>query len=115
MCLVRGVRDGLAARAGEALAGWLRGLSLDERGLAQAAALGARLAQVPLAAIVSSPVERCRETAEAIASRQQREQDQDQPVPDRPAPDPAGNGSAPPSVSPAATAEIGRASCWERV
>ncbi len=104
MTLVLVVRHGLTSTTGKALTGWLPGISLGDRGLAKAAALGARLAQVPLAAIVSSPLDRCRETAEAIASRQQREQDQDQPVPDRPAPDPAGNGSAPPSVSPAATA-----------
>jgi probable phosphoglycerate mutase len=104
MTLVLVVRHGLTSTTGKALTGWLPGISLDDRGLAQAAALGSRLAHVPLAAIVSSPLDRCRETAEAIASRQQREQEQDQPVPDRPGPDPAGNGSAPPSVSPAATA-----------
>ncbi|MGW7467964.1 histidine phosphatase family protein [Streptomyces xantholiticus] len=44
------------------LAGWTPGVHLDERGAAQAAALPARLASVPIAAVVSSPLERCRET-----------------------------------------------------
>jgi probable phosphoglycerate mutase len=41
-------------------------VSLDERGRAQAKVLAERLAPVPLAAIVTSPLDRCRETAEAI-------------------------------------------------
>lgn len=44
------------------LAGWTPGVHLDERGREQAAALPGRLARVPLAAVVSSPLERCRET-----------------------------------------------------
>ncbi|MFJ2440381.1 histidine phosphatase family protein [Streptomyces sp. NPDC087658] len=44
------------------LAGWTPGVALDERGAAQAAALPGRLADVPLAAVVSSPLQRCRET-----------------------------------------------------
>ncbi|MGR8011485.1 histidine phosphatase family protein [Streptomyces hypolithicus] len=44
------------------LAGWTPGVSLDERGAAQAAALPGRLAGLPLAAAVSSPLDRCRET-----------------------------------------------------
>ncbi|MEV0369697.1 histidine phosphatase family protein [Streptomyces sp. NPDC050636] len=44
------------------LAGRTPGVALDERGAAQAAALPARLAQVPLAAAVSSPLQRCQET-----------------------------------------------------
>jgi probable phosphoglycerate mutase len=40
---------------------------LDERGAAQAQALAARLAPVPLDAIVSSTLERCAQTAGAIA------------------------------------------------
>jgi probable phosphomutase (TIGR03848 family) len=64
------VRHGLTATTGKALTGWLPGISLDDRGQAQAAALAARLAQVPLATIVSSPLERCAQTAMAIASAQ---------------------------------------------
>jgi probable phosphomutase (TIGR03848 family) len=48
------------------LAGWTPGVQLDETGTAQVQAVGERLAKVPLAAIVSSPLERCRETADAI-------------------------------------------------
>lgn len=70
MTVVLLVRHGLTATTGKALTGWLPGISLDDRGQAQAAALAARLAQVPLVAIVSSPLERCVQTAMAIASRQ---------------------------------------------
>src|SRR5262249_1793442 len=70
MTVVLLVRHGLTATTGKALTGWLPGISLDDRGQAQAAALAARLAQVPLAAIVSSPLERCAQTAAAIASGQ---------------------------------------------
>ncbi|MGY1702135.1 histidine phosphatase family protein [Geodermatophilus sp. SYSU D00766] len=54
------------ANAGGVLAGWSPGVELDETGQAQAAAVGARLAPVPLAAVVSSPLERCRQTAGAV-------------------------------------------------
>lgn len=60
------VRHGLTAATGHVLSGWTPGVSLDERGQAQAKALGARLASVPLAAVVTSPLDRCRETAQAI-------------------------------------------------
>jgi probable phosphomutase (TIGR03848 family) len=60
------VRHGLTALTGPVLAGWTPGVHLDERGRAQAAALAERLREVPLRAVVSSPLERCRETAEAI-------------------------------------------------
>ena len=52
---------------GPVLAGRTPGVHLDERGQAQATAVGERLLPVPLAAIVTSPLERCRETAAAIA------------------------------------------------
>lgn len=68
MTLVLLVRHGLTASTGKALTGWLPGVALDERGRAQAQALGERLAKVPLQAIVSSPLERCRQTAELIAA-----------------------------------------------
>ncbi|GAA0378598.1 histidine phosphatase family protein [Streptomyces blastmyceticus] len=50
------------ANTGGVLAGWTPGVALDERGAAQAAALPARLAELPLAAVVTSPLQRCRET-----------------------------------------------------
>lgn len=64
------VRHGLTASTGKALTGWLPGISLDDRGQAQAEAIAGRLASLPLAAIVSSPLDRCRETAEIVASAQ---------------------------------------------
>ncbi|SEG66399.1 probable phosphoglycerate mutase [Thermomonospora echinospora] len=62
------VRHGLTELTGPVLAGWTPGLSLDERGRAQARALGDRLASVPLAAVVSSPLDRCLQTAGAIVA-----------------------------------------------
>lgn len=44
------------------LAGWSPGVSLDDTGRAQATALAARFAAIPLAAVVCSPLQRCRET-----------------------------------------------------
>lgn len=52
------------------LTGRQRGVHLDETGQEQATATAARLAVVPLAGIVSSPLERCKETAAAIAAAQ---------------------------------------------
>ncbi|MFB4318577.1 histidine phosphatase family protein [Actinomadura sp. 21ATH] len=60
------VRHGLTAMTGPLLAGWTPGLGLDDRGRAQARDLAARLAPVPLAAVVSSPLDRCVQTAEAV-------------------------------------------------
>ncbi|RBY78704.1 phosphoglycerate mutase [Geodermatophilus sp. TF02-6] len=54
------------ANAGGLLAGWTPGVELDETGRAQAQAVGQRLAPVPLVAVVSSPLERCRQTAAAV-------------------------------------------------
>ena len=62
------VRHGLTATTGHVLTGWTPGIGLDDRGQAQAAALAARLARLPLAAVVSSPLERCQQTAAAIAA-----------------------------------------------
>ena len=56
------------ANTGGVLAGWTPGVQLDESGAAQVAAVGERLAKVPLAAVVSSPLERCRQTAAAVAA-----------------------------------------------
>jgi probable phosphomutase (TIGR03848 family) len=49
------------------LAGWTPEVHLNEEGVAQAAALGQRLASQRLHALYSSPLERTIETAEAIA------------------------------------------------
>ncbi|MGH3159961.1 MAG: MSMEG_4193 family putative phosphomutase [Streptosporangiaceae bacterium] len=68
MTLVLLVLHGLTAVTGSVLSGWTPGISLDERGTAQAQALAARLAPVPLDAIVTSPLDRCAQTAGAIAA-----------------------------------------------
>lgn len=58
------------ANASGVLAGRGKGVHLDEHGLEQARAAGERLAGLPLAAIVTSPLERCRETAREISRLQ---------------------------------------------
>src|ERR1700722_6403543 len=60
------VRHGLTATTGQLLTGWTKGVGLDERGRAQAKALGERLVSVPLAAIVTSPLQRCQESIDGI-------------------------------------------------
>lgn len=52
------------------LAGRGDGVNLDELGREQAAATGKRLAAVPLVGVVSSPLERCLQTAQFIIDRQ---------------------------------------------
>ena len=71
MTLVLLVRHGLTASTGTALTGWTPGIPLDDRGQAQAATLAARLAPVRMDAIITSPLDRCRQTAEIIAAAQQ--------------------------------------------
>ena len=66
MATVLLVRHGLTAMTGPVLAGHTPGVHLDERGRAQAEATAARLVPVPLAAVVTSPLERCVETAQAV-------------------------------------------------
>ena len=56
------------ANAAGVLAGWTPGVQLDDAGTAQVRAVGERLAKVPLAAVVSSPLERCVQTAEAVVA-----------------------------------------------
>jgi probable phosphomutase (TIGR03848 family) len=63
------VRHGrTASNTGGVLAGWTPGVSLDETGRAQSEALAARLMPVPLSAVVSSPLERCVETAQLLVA-----------------------------------------------
>ncbi len=64
------VRHGLTALTGPVLTGRTPGVHLDDRGRAQATAVADRIAPVPLAAIVTSPLERCVETAAAIRDAQ---------------------------------------------
>jgi probable phosphomutase (TIGR03848 family) len=61
------VRHGLTKMTGPVLAGWTPGVHLDDRGQEQARALAERLSKVPVAGIVASPLERCQETASALA------------------------------------------------
>jgi probable phosphomutase (TIGR03848 family) len=58
------------ANATGVLAGRTKGVGLDELGIGQARAAGERLSGLPLAAIVTSPLERCRQTAREIGAAQ---------------------------------------------
>ncbi|HEY7007675.1 MAG TPA: histidine phosphatase family protein [Jatrophihabitantaceae bacterium] len=69
------VRHGLTALTGPVLTGRTPGVNLDERGVAQAKAVAERIAVLPLTAIVTSPMERCMQTAEAIAAAQPKQLD----------------------------------------
>ena len=63
------VRHGrTTANASGVLAGRTAGVRLDETGADQARRVAERIAAVPLAALVTSPQERCRQTARAIAT-----------------------------------------------
>jgi probable phosphoglycerate mutase len=61
------IRHAHTDAAGKRLTGWARGVRLNERGRAEATALAERLAGVPIRAIYSSPLERCRETSAPLA------------------------------------------------
>ena len=68
------VRHGrTTANASGVLAGRLAGVRLDDTGHAQVARAAERIAAVPVTALVTSPQERCRQTAKAIAAAQPRE------------------------------------------
>jgi len=63
------VRHGLTnANTGGTLAGWTPGVHLADKGREQVSALAERLAPVPVAGVVSSPLERCVETATALTA-----------------------------------------------
>lgn len=62
------IRHALTQATGRRLSGRTPGIHLSEEGRRQAAQLAERLAAVPLAAVYASPLERCLETAEAVAS-----------------------------------------------
>lgn len=61
------VRHGLTDATGKRLVGWTPGVHLSERGREQAETVASRLAPLRPGAIYSSPLERCRETAEPLA------------------------------------------------
>ena len=64
------VRHGLTPLTGPVLAGRTPGVHLDDRGRAQAQSVAQRIAALPIAAVVTSPLERCVETADVIAAAQ---------------------------------------------
>ena len=64
------VRHALTPITGKKLTGWLPGISLSKQGEEQARAVADLLAEVPIDAIYSSPLERCRETVQFIADKQ---------------------------------------------
>lgn len=65
------VRHGRSsANTAGVLAGRTAGVELDTTGREQAERAGRRIGVVPLAALVTSPLERCRQTADAVAAGQ---------------------------------------------
>src|SRR5690625_6701260 len=70
------VRHGrTTANATGVLAGRSPGVRLDETGHKQATDTAERLAALPLVGVVSSPLERCIQTAEAVMQRQEQTND----------------------------------------
>jgi probable phosphomutase (TIGR03848 family) len=66
-CLL--IRHGrTSSNAHGTLAGWTEGVGLDETGRGQTADLAERLRSMPVRALVSSPLQRCVETAQIVAS-----------------------------------------------
>ncbi|MDP9219593.1 MAG: MSMEG_4193 family putative phosphomutase, partial [Actinomycetota bacterium] len=63
------------------LAGWTPAVGLDDKGQEEARVLADRLRPVPLAAIVSSPLDRCLQTAAAIAAGRSATRGAAQPLP----------------------------------
>jgi probable phosphomutase (TIGR03848 family) len=61
------LRHAVTEHTGARLSGWMPGLHLTEAGREQAEALARRLEAVPLDAVYASPLERCQETAAAVA------------------------------------------------
>jgi len=62
------VRHAVTEQTGRVLYGRTPGIPLSETGRAQASAVAARLADLPIAAVYSSPIERAHQTAQAIAA-----------------------------------------------
>jgi probable phosphoglycerate mutase len=63
------LRHGLTAMTGPVLAGWTPGVHLDDRGWQQAEAVAERLRGTRFDAVVSSPLERCVETAFTVTGQ----------------------------------------------
>lgn len=62
-------RHAVTAQTGPVLSGRLPGIDLSDEGRQQAESLGERLAELPVAAVYASPIERTTQTAEAVAAR----------------------------------------------
>jgi probable phosphoglycerate mutase len=60
-------RHAVTAQTGPLLSGRAPGIDLSEQGRGQAAALGERLAGLPVEAVYASPIERTTQTAQAVA------------------------------------------------
>jgi broad specificity phosphatase PhoE len=67
MCRALLVRHALCDPVGQRIAGRLDGIALNAQGVEQAGALATRLARETIAAVYTSPLQRARETAAAIA------------------------------------------------
>ena len=61
------LRHAVTEHTGARLSGWTPGVHLSEAGREQADGLAGRLGPVPLDAVYASPLERCQETAAAVA------------------------------------------------
>ena len=61
-------RHAVTAQTGPLLSGRAPGIDLSEEGRGQAAALGERLAGLPVEAVYASPIERTTQTAQAVAA-----------------------------------------------
>jgi probable phosphomutase (TIGR03848 family) len=61
------MRHAVTEHTGARLSGWTPGLHLSEEGQRQAKELAGRLEPVPVDALYASPLERCQETAAAVA------------------------------------------------
>jgi probable phosphomutase (TIGR03848 family) len=76
MTLILLVRHGRSsANSAGLLAGRMADVHLDDIGREQAAHVGARLAGVSVAEVVTSPLERCRETAKGLVAAMDRKPD----------------------------------------
>ena len=67
------IRHAMTASTGTRLTGQAPGVHLSDDGRAQAEALAGRIRDVPFAALYSSPLERCLETADAVAAARRLE------------------------------------------
>lgn len=68
MTLLLLIRHALTDSTGKSLSGQTAGIHLSEAGRSQAGATSARLASLRLSAVYTSPLERCVETATAVAT-----------------------------------------------